>query len=140
MSRQNATADSISEAEQSLARAYVAALDAERAGANVSSLLNMLNEGADLLYQSASAFRDGNHEEATRLADLSSDISGSVLDEAARLKIEAEQAAIDRTWFYSITSVIAVSAVSVASLLGYRYFKRWYYKRLLRMKPAVEQA
>jgi hypothetical protein len=71
---------------------------------------------------------------------LSSNIAGNALNEAAKLKTEAEQAEINRTWLYSIISVIAVSAVSVASLVGYRYFKRWYYERLLKMKPAVEQA
>jgi hypothetical protein len=130
-------ATSVSEAEQSLAQAYIAVLDAERAGANVSSLLVRLNEGADLLSESQLALEDGNSVEASRLATLLSSVAGDVWDEAARLKVEAGDAAVNRSWFYLVVSVVVVSVVLVASGLGYRYFKGWYFRRLLKLKPKV---
>ena len=136
VSSQDAAA-SVSEAEQSLEQAYIAILDAERAGANVSSLLVKLNEGAGLFSASQLAFEIGNFTEASRLATLLSSVAGDVWDEAARLEVEAGDAAVDRNWFYLVLSVAVVSVVLVASGLGYRYFKGWYFRRLLKLKPKV---
>jgi hypothetical protein len=130
-------AEGVLEAEQSLEQAYIAVLDAERAGANVSGLLVKLNEGADLLSASQLAFESGNFTEASRLAASLSSVAGDVWDEAARLKVEAGDAAVNRSWFCLVLSVVVVSVVLVASVLGYRYFKGWYFRRLLKLKPKV---
>ena len=137
---QDVAAGDISNAEQSLSQAFVAVLDAEKAGANVSGLLNRLNDGADLLSQSRVAFDDGSFDEAARLANSSTGVSGEVWDEAARFSVEASDAAVDRGWLFLAVSIVAVSIALVASIFGYRYFKRYYYRRLLRMKPRVGKA
>ena len=114
---------SVSEAEQSLSQAFVAVSGAEKAGANVSSLLVRLSEGADLLSQSRLAFDTGSFDEAVRLANLSTGVSGEVWDEAARLSVEVSDAAVDRGWWFLAISVVAVSIVLVASAVGYRYLR-----------------
>lgn len=130
---------SISEAEQSVALAYDAVLNAERAGANVSGLLVRLNDAAGLLSEARMAFEAGNFDESVRLSHLSSGIGGQVWDEAETLRVEASDAAADRVWLFFAESVLAVAFVLFASFAGYLYFKRWYYRRLLKMRPRVGQ-
>lgn len=129
----------ISEAEQAIAAGFEAALDAEQAGANVSSLLVRLNEGAEYLSAAQTAFTDGNYSEADRLSDLSSAISAQVQSDAQILKAEAINAAVNRFRLYLASSAVAMIAVVTVTLLGYRLLKKRYFKRLLEMKPEVKE-
>jgi len=137
---QETAASSISEAEQSVAQSYEAVLDAERVGANVSDLLVRLNNAAGLLSEARLAFEVGNFEESVRLADFSGGVGSEVRNEAEWLKAKAISAGVNRLWLFLVGSVLAVAVVVSVSLLGYRYFKRWYYRRLLKMRPRVGQA
>lgn len=134
---QEVAASTISEAEQSMARAYEAVLDAERIGADISSLLVRLNDAAALLSEARMAFEVGDFEEATRFAESTSEVGYEVVDEAELLEIEANNAQVHRSWWFLGSSALGVSVVLVASLLGYEFFKRRYYKRLSKMRPRV---
>jgi hypothetical protein len=134
---QEVAASTISEAEQSMARAYEAVLDSERMGADISSLLVRLNDAAAFLSEARMAFDVGDFEEATRLAESTSEVGYEVVDEAELLEIEANNAQVDKSWLFLVISALGVSVVLVASLLGYQYFKRRYYRRLSKMKPRV---
>jgi len=125
----------ISEAEQSMAQAYEAVLDAERVGADISGLLVRLNDAAALLSNAHMAFEVEDFEEATGFAELASEVGYEVVDEAELLEIEANNAQVDKSWLFLVTSALGVSTVLVASLLGYEFFKRRYYGRLSKMKP-----
>lgn len=127
----------ISEAEHSVAHAYVCVLDAERAGANVSGLLVRLNDAAGLLLEARMAFEVGSFEEAIRFAELSREVGREAESEAERLEVEASYARVNTSWQFIAMSVLGVSIVLCASLLGYRYFKRRYYRRLLKLRPRV---
>ena len=127
----------ISEAEQSMAQAYEAVLDAERVGADISGLLVRLNDAAALLSKARMAFDVGDFEEATRFAESTSEIGYEVVDEAELLEIEANNAQVHRSWWFLGSSALGVSVVLVASLLGYEFFKRRYYQRLSKMRPRV---
>lgn len=128
----------IIEAEQSMARAYAAVLDAERVGADVSGLLGRLNEGAAWLSEARMAFEDDKFEEAVRVAELTSEVGFEVVGKADGFKVETGQAHVNRMWWFIVGSILAVSIVIVASLLSYQYFKRRYYRRLLKMRSRVE--
>jgi hypothetical protein len=134
---QDLAASSLANAEQALVLAYEAVLNAEKAAANVSVLLVKLNVGADNLLNGRRAFEMGDNTEALRLANLSSGVASEVWDEAARLSVEAGDSAVERSWVFLVVSVVAVSVVAVGSWVGYRFFKRWYFGRLLKMKPRV---
>ena len=66
------------------------------------------------------------------------EVGFEVEGEADRLEVEAGQAHFNRMWWFIVGSILAVSIVIVASLLGYRMFKRRYYRRLLKMRSRVE--
>jgi len=137
---QEVAASTISEAEQSMAQAYEAVLDAERVGANVSGLLVMLNDAAGQLLEARRAFSIGDFEEATRFAGLTNEVVSEVVDEAELLMIEAVNARVRRSWLFVVSSAVGVSFVLVASLVGYEYFKRRYYRQLSKTRPKVGQA
>jgi len=118
---------------------YEVALEAEEVGANVSGLMLRLNEAADWLFMAHSAFETGNFDEAIRLADLCGEISSEVRVEAQRLRAEADSEHAARFWWSLVGSFVGVAIVVSASVLGYVYFKRLYYRRLLKMRPRVEQ-
>lgn len=137
-SNQELAISTIIEAEQSMAQAYEAVLDAERVGADVSGLLGRLNEGAAWLSEARMAFEVDNLEEAVRVAGLTSEVGFEVEGEADRLEVEVGQAHVTRTWWFIVGSILAVSIVIVVSVLSYQYFKRRYYRRLLKMRSRVE--
>jgi hypothetical protein len=134
---QGATVSAIADAEHALSEAFEAVLSAEKAGANVSVLLVKLNGGVDSFLDAQRAFDRGDDVEAVRLANSASGVAGEVWDEAARMSVGATDAAVDRSWVFLVVSTVAVSVVAVASWAGYRFFKQWYYRRLLKMKPKV---
>ena len=136
---QEVAASTISDAEQSMAQAYEAVLDAERFGADISGLLVRLNDAAALLSEARMAFDVADFEDATRFAESTSEVGYDVVDEAELLEIEANNAQVHRSWWFMVTSALGVSVVLVASLLGYEYFKRHYYRRLSKMKSRVGQ-
>jgi uncharacterized protein YfcZ (UPF0381/DUF406 family) len=129
-----------SEAEQTIAAGFEAALDAEQAGANVSSLLAKLNEGADYLSAARMAFEYGNYSEADQLSDLSREVGAQVESEALILRTEASNAAVNKYRLYLVSSAVAIVIVLLATLLGYRFLKKRYFEHLLKMKPEVETA
>lgn len=128
----------ISEAEQSLTQAYNAVLDGESAGVNISRLLARLNVAAATLSEAKVAFEVGNFDEALRLAELSNESALVVETETESLKVETANTRLARSQIFIGSSILGVSFVLSASLLGFRYFKRRYYRRLLKMKPRIE--
>ncbi len=137
-SDQETASSVITAAENAIVSAYEAVLGAERVGADVGDLLARLNEGARLLSEAQMGFEVGSFEEAVRLAELSSEVADEVLNETENLEIEVNSAWANRSWWFGVDSVLGVSFVLIGCLFGYPVFKRWYYRRLLKMKPKVE--
>ena len=129
----------ISDAEQAIAIGFRAVLDAEQAGANVSSLLVKLSQGADLLSSARMAFEDGDLNEAARLSDLSSEVGTQVESDAQTLKAEASNAAVTRFQLYLASSVLAMLIIVLATSFGYRFLKKRYLDRQLKMKPGAKE-
>ena len=140
LSRQEEAASAISEADQSLAQAYNAVLDVEKVGADVSGLLVKLNDAAGLLSEARKSFELGSFDEAARFAQLSIEGGRGVVSGAESLEVDANCANVSRLWWFLIGSVLGLPIVVSASFVGYRYFKRLYYRRLLKMRPRVGQA
>jgi len=137
---QEVAASSISEAEGWMAKAYEAVLDAERVDADVSGLLVRLNDAAVLLSEARMSFDVGDFEAAAGYVESTSEVGCEIVDEAELLKIEAANARVYSSWIFLAISVVGVSVVVVASVVGYRFFKRYYYGRLVKMKPRVESS
>jgi len=127
----------VRKADDALKKAYVAVSDAERAGANVSSLIVRLNEAGGVLAVAEMAYGNKDYDGASEKAEACVMMANGVFADASRLKSSALVDARLRflnTLMLSITSAV----VFVAGLvLVWIWFKRSYLRRLLKMKPEV---
>ncbi|MEM3697165.1 MAG: hypothetical protein QXQ94_06665 [Candidatus Bathyarchaeia archaeon] len=79
-------------AEEEVLNCYRAIYEAEKAGANVSDLLNSLNEAGWLLSQAKHAYNRGDYDLAFSLANQSLTELEGFIEKANSLRMSAEQA------------------------------------------------
>jgi len=125
------------EAENDLTSAYIAVEEAEQVGANVSELLAKLKFAGNLLADAYNAHRVGDYDNACSYAMNCSNSVNGIASEAAGLKLEAEKAYGERLFTTAAASSAALSLLFVLSLFSWRFLKKGYFKRILRMKPEV---
>ena len=130
--------DAINRAESKIGLAYKSVLEAEGAGANVSSLLVKLNTGSALLSKAQMQYRVGNFSEAVSFANQCYDSLNGIETEADDLRDSAVMLRKQRMVISAVGSVFAVGAVCYASVFGWRFFKSKYCNRVLEMKPEVQ--
>lgn len=127
----------IESAELAVDSAYDAVLEAEGAGANVSGLLDELNEGAEALSKAYMSNRVGSFDDAIYFADLCYSLVGGIEAEANELRDAAIADRSQRLLLTSFGSVLAVVCVFCGGFFGWRFFKSRYHRRVLKMKPEV---
>jgi hypothetical protein len=130
----------IGQAERDLCSAYVAVDNAEAAGADVSALLNELRGAADSLSQAWAAFRTADYANANMLAVKCSHALNGVAVDAANLKIDAEKEHSDSLLLSGAGSCVGLVLLLVFGLLGWKLLKKRYLRRVLDMKPQMEEA
>jgi hypothetical protein len=128
---------SVGNADAAVRQAFNAALDAERAGANVSGLILRLNEAGGLLGEAEIALENGNSSEAANKAGQCVGIAESVRSDADVLKASALDEAQTVFWTYLAFSVVGIAVFVVVLVLVFRRFKRGYVGKTLGMKPEV---
>ncbi len=127
----------ITQAEETLASAYEAVLEAEQVGANVSGLLSRLNLGGDYLAEAYLWYHLGVSENASRFAGLCHEVGGDVRSDALELRDEAKRLGEADFVVKIYGSVVAVIVVVVLCSVVWLVFKRRYRKRVLRLRPEV---
>jgi multidrug efflux pump subunit AcrB len=132
------TASKLQVANSAVGQAFSAVLDAEKAGANVTVLLDQLNYAATILAQAENSDRTGNSTAAAAQAD-------SVLpfaQEVTALAQDAKQAALvsgqNTVWFTLAFTVIVGFVFVLVLFLVWRRFKRGYVDGLSESKPEVK--
>jgi len=133
----NKASASVSQADVAVRQAFNATLDAERAGANVSSLIVSLNEAGDTLADAKNALRLGDSSGAANNASLCIGIAESVQTDANALKTSALAEAQSVFWAYLTFSVVSIAVFVGLLVLFWRRFKRGYGRKVLGMKPEV---
>jgi len=128
-------ASAIENADKLLRQAFESVLEAERAGANVSSLIGRLNEAAMLLAEAETAYRTGNSTEALTKAEKCSTLLNGVEYEALRLKSSAKASAKEALLQASAFSSLGIVLFLTVLFLVWTRFKRAYLKKLMKMKP-----
>jgi hypothetical protein len=127
----------INSADNALKQAFIAVLDAEEAGANVSSLIVKLNEAGKLLDEAEMAYRNGDWDGAISKADACIVIANEVYIDALDLK---DLALIDARASFSdtvISSLTGEVVCVVGLILAWVLFKSFIYRKMLKMKPEV---
>lgn len=127
----------IESAELAVDVAYEAVLEAEGVGANVSGLLDELNDGAEALSKAYMSNRVGNFDDAVYFADLCGDLVGGIEAEANELRDVAVAERKQCLLLNTLGSVLAVFCIFYGAFYGWRFFKSRYHRRVLKMKPEV---
>lgn len=128
-SSEDTAALAITQAEETVASAYEAVLEAKKARANVSELLNQLNNASKYLAE-ARMLRDlEDFGGAVDSADLSSEIGEEVRSSAGELKIRAYESWVVGLLLRIVGSVIGVIAVVFGTFIAWRIFERRYFRQ-----------
>jgi hypothetical protein len=128
---------SIQAANDAVNQAFIAVLDAEQAGANVTSLLSQLNGAAKLLANAENAMRAGNADNAANNADTAVSIARQVTSQAQRNK-ESALASKQDALVINIAWTITASVILVIILiLLWWWTKKRYVNTLMKAKPEV---
>jgi VIT1/CCC1 family predicted Fe2+/Mn2+ transporter len=123
--------------EETVVEVYEVILEAERAGVDVSGLLHRLDVAGEYLTLARMCLRTGNLEGAARNASLSEEALDGLVEDAGVLRERAVKESDERFWMAIGGSVVGVVTVVCGGWLGWSWFKRWYYRRALEMKPEV---
>ena len=123
------------DAENILSSVYVAVLEVEKGGGNVSDLLINLTYGGEFLAEAQMCYRNGDFGAAVYYADLSVQSVEGLLEEAEQLKALAMDEHKERSFQTVATSSVAVVVMVLGSVVGWLLFKRRYFEKVLKMKP-----
>lgn len=126
------------EPEEAIHSAYVAVLDAEQAGANVSVLLDKLNLAGDYLSEAYFWYHSGDSVTANRFAGMSRDAVVNVQNEALAL-MDAAKADGDAEFVALVVeSIVGVVAVVALCSVAWIIFKRRYHGQVLELTSEVD--
>jgi len=118
-------------------RAFSAVLDAEKAGANVTSLLSQLNDAADQLAQAENAYRTGDSAVASNKADAALSIALQVTFDAQTAKQTALVSTQNAFWLTIAFTAVGIIMFLEILFLAWVWFKRNYIKNLSEAKPEL---
>lgn len=113
----------ITQAQQTINACYSAASNAEKAGANVTSLLSILDEAGMNLSEAQLAFQNGNYGSAYTLAVQSNTTLNGFESQADSLRNTATQQGLADFDVNVVGSTVAAIAVVVIGLLIWTYLK-----------------
>ncbi|MEM2780682.1 MAG: hypothetical protein QW791_07455 [Candidatus Bathyarchaeia archaeon] len=114
----------IQSAESQLLDCYEAIYEAERAGANVSSLLKVLNEAGWLLVKAKLAYNAGEFESAIGYALNCSQMLDGIVSQANSLKLEAEQASRRDFLINYVGSAAGSMAILVVGYVAWLFLRK----------------
>lgn len=123
-------------AESALRRAFVAALDAENAGADVSALMDKLTAAGKILVDATVALDEGNYTFAINRADLCTATADSAMNDADALKTSAV-ASTSGMWMTVSFTIVGAAVFLIMLYLVWRRFSQHYERRLLERKLEV---
>lgn len=126
-------------AEQAVVEAYVAVLEAEGEGVDVSDLLKRLNIAAEYLAKANVCLRLGDFESAIENADLCGGVVEEVEVDAVELKRVMPQLRASAFLLSMVVSLIAISVIGVGSVICWLVFRGRYHRRVLEMKRRVSK-
>ena len=124
-------------AEAAVAEAFGAVVEAERAGGNVSELLDRLDLAAEYLATANMCLRTGEFDGAVRNASLCVGALEGLAEDAAALRDTAAGESGQRLWITTSGSIVGVVMVVCGGFVGWRWSKKRYYRQALKMKPEV---
>ena len=129
--------EAVSAVEEAVAEAFGAVVEAERAGGNVSELLDRLDVAAGYLAIASMSLRREDLEGAVGNASLCIESLEGLMGDAEALRDRAARESGQRFWMAISGSMVGVVGVVSGSFLGWNWFKKRHYKRALKRKPEL---
>ena len=127
----------ISVAEDSLELAYLAVLEAEKAGGRMPVLVSELNGVLEFYSDAKNAFQTGDFEEAISVSREVVDLSRTIIDSAHSEILVAEREKTESLKNQLLISGLAASIIIILGYSGWMFFKSYYYRRMMLLKPEV---
>jgi hypothetical protein len=118
-------------------QAFIAVLDAEKVGANVTSLLTQLSDVASILAQAENSNRTGDFNKAAVQADSVLPIAHEITISAQKVHQTALVSGQNGFWLTIAFTVIGAFVFVLVLFLAWRRVKSGYMKNLLGLKPEV---
>jgi len=133
------TASKIQVANNAVNKAFNTVLDAEKAGGNVTQLLEKLNIAGILLAEAQNTFNSGNTANITSMAENAIQIATKVNGDAIILRNASLVESQNSFWLTLTFSIVGAVVFGVSLLLVWRRFRRSFMKKFLSMKPEVAE-
>ena len=131
------TATKLTAANTAVDQAFNAVLDAEKAGANVTDLLNQLNYADGILANAENAYRTGDLNNAANQADNVVPIAQQVTSLAQNAKQAALVSGQNAFWTTIALTIIGSIVFVLVLFMVWRRFKRRYIENLSEAKPEL---
>ena len=133
----NDLSEKLQTANISIEQAYDGILSAEKAGANVTGLVEQLNVATGLLAQAENSYRTGDTSAAANYADQAVPIAQQVKAQATAVKNSAVSSK-QNDFVFTVVFVVIGSQVFILGLLFvWRRVKKRYVNEMLESKPEV---
>jgi hypothetical protein len=127
----------VASASDGVEEAYVAVVEAERAGGDVAELVSRLNDAISLLEVAERSLGSGEYDDAFEIAEEVLSQTGTISEEAQSLREMAELRAETEFRNRLVLSLIVSFFVILFGYAGWFYFKRYYMRKIAETKPEV---
>jgi hypothetical protein len=127
----------IEDAEKLICQAFEGVLEAEGAGANVSSLLVQLDSAGSFIDDARMRYRSGDFAGALQSANASIQSVEGFAEKVEQLKVSAANEYKERAFQIVATSGMGILVVILVTMACWLLIKRRYYRNVLNMKPEV---
>jgi tetratricopeptide (TPR) repeat protein len=127
----------VASAGDGIEEAYLAVVEAERAGGNVTELVSSLNDAIALFEMAETRLGSGEYEEAFEYAEEVLQRSNLIKEEAQSLKTMAELRAAIEFRNKLVLGITISFFVIIFGYAGWFYFKRYYVNKIAETKPEV---
>ena len=124
-------------AANAFAQAFAAVSDAQKAGANVTSLVNQLNSAGSSLSQADMSYARGDFNGTIAAAAATILATQSIVPQAQNLKSSAQASGHDAALSSVAFSIIGVAVFLTVLFLVWRYVKNSYMRSILDARPEV---
>ncbi|MGD6808485.1 MAG: hypothetical protein ACQCN3_02180 [Candidatus Bathyarchaeia archaeon] len=135
---QMGVSDKIQEANNAVLSAFTELSNAESSGANVTVLLEQMNNAVNLLAQAENAYKTGNNQLASDSATSALSIAQQILPEVQNAQnisvIQGQNAFMNTVFCAGICNFL----VLLGLFFGWRLVKKHYVNKMLKSKPVVK--
>jgi len=131
------TASKLQAANSAVGQAFIAVLDAEKAGGNVTQLLAKLNTAGTILAKAQNAVNSESTANITSNVENAIQIANQVKNDALNLRNVSLVKSQNNLWLTYSFSIVGAAVFGISLLIVWRRFKRGFIKKLLGSKPEV---